>query len=156
MTSVEFLKVELQALAAKFPNVHIKYGFNTKIDLHIVELLPLIEYTTNKKLDEAWIPVSINFLQTFKDEEVNFISSDSRLSLKESIFEFNENACSEENIIAELFSKIAEQEFNYEFPTSMPNGRVMENAFFNIAQYCIKAPLKEESYFLDNAYPEAA
>ena len=156
MTSVEFLKIELQGIAAKFPNVHIKYGFNSKIDLHIVELLPLIEYTTNKKLDEAWIPVSLNFLETYKDEEVTFISSNSRLSLKESIFEFNENACSEENIISEIFAKIAEQEFDYEFPTSMPNGRIMENAFFNLTQRGVKINNDEETYFLDNAYPEAA
>jgi hypothetical protein len=131
MTSVEFLRAELSLIAEKFQNVHIKYGFNSKIETHIVELLPLIEYTSNRDLDNAWIPLSIKFMETFKDEEIAFISSDSSLSLKEFIFEFNAGVSKEENFISEiLVEPIGKQLkiYSYSFPTCMPNSTINATA----------------------------
>ncbi|MCP9751392.1 hypothetical protein [Ferruginibacter sp. HRS2-29] len=120
MTPVEFLKNELNTLATSFPNVHIKYGYNNVIDTHIVELLPLIEYSSNQDLDKAWVPLSINFMEKFKNEEIAFISSDSSLSLKHVIFEFNPKACTEENVLTELYQELAKNELEYSFPTQIP------------------------------------
>jgi hypothetical protein len=128
MNSVEFLKSELKGISEQFPNVHIKYGYNSLIDIHIVELLPLIEYTTNKKLDDAWIPVSLKFFEMYNDEEVTFISSNSRLSLHESIFEFNAN-CNEESIMTEIYAPLTEQQANYDFCGVFPNGKIITSSF---------------------------
>ncbi|HTB51895.1 MAG TPA: hypothetical protein VK718_03900 [Ferruginibacter sp.] len=91
MTPIKFLKKELEIIAKKFPNVHIKYGFNSAIDTHIVELLPIEEYNDNKELDNAWIDVSMKFLEAFENEDIAFISSDSSLKISEVILEYNEN-----------------------------------------------------------------
>ncbi len=156
MTPAEFLKKELNILATKFPGVHIKYGFNNKIDMHIVELLPLIEYSNNKELDKSWFPVSINFMEIYKDEEIAFISSDSSLSLKDVIFEFNHTACREENIITELFGPLTKEfiTYSYSFPTSMPNGRIISPSIVKF----LDSPIEkiDESHILDNSYLHAA
>ena len=156
MNPVEFLKYELHNIAVKFPNVHIKYGYNYLIDTHIVELLPLIEYLENKELDKAWIPLSIDFMEQFADDNIAFISSDSSLAIKEIIFEFNPLACSEENIISEIFAPFAEFEFNYDFPTDIPNGRIIDTASFNLSKICVKVIDNHEPNYLENAYSEAA
>ena len=155
MNPVEFLKDELQSMAVKFPTVHIKYGYNYLIDTHIVELLPLIEYLENAELDKAWIPLSIQFMEEFADDNIAFISSDSPLSIKEVIFEFNPLACSEENIISEIFAPLTEREFSYDFPTEIPNGRIIDSAFFNLSKNCVNF-VENEDTFLENAYSEAA
>lgn len=154
MTSVEFLKKELQEIANSFPTVHIKYGYNVVIETHIVELLPLIEYQKNSALDKAWIPLSLKFMELYKEEEVAFISSDSSLSLKNTIFEFNTNSCKEENIISELFASLTDNTFNYSFPTEIPNGIIMDNTIGNFLSTPIEK-LSEES-FLENSYLAAA
>jgi len=92
MNPTNYLKRELKIIAKNFPNVNIRYGYNKVIETHIVELLPLVEYNENNKLDDAWIPLSISFLEKYMGEEIAFISSDSSLSLKDTIFEFNASA----------------------------------------------------------------
>ena len=156
MNPVEFLKYELQHIAVKFPHVHIKYGYNSLIDTHIVELLPLIEYIENTELDKSWIPLSIKFMEEFTNDNIAFISSDSSLAIKDVIFEFNPLACSEENIISEIFAPFAEIEFNYDFPTDIPNGRIIDTASFNLSRGCIKVVDNQEPNYLENAYSEAA
>lgn len=155
MAAVDFLKKELNILAEKFPTVHIKYGYNEKIDTHIVELLPLIEYTSNKELDNAWVPLSINFMETFENEEIAFISSDSSLSLKNVIFEFNA-ACKEEDIITELFAPFTKGFglYNYTFPTSMPKGKIISQPLLDFSSTPIQKI--DEGDILDNSYSQAA
>src|SRR5688572_26160899 len=99
MTSLEFIKKELQGLAEKFPNIHIKYGFDEIIETHIVEMSPPHEYYNNRCLDKAWIPVSLQFLELFLDEDITFISSDSSLKIEEVILEFNQPSYIDEYII---------------------------------------------------------
>lgn len=154
MTPVEFLQIELKKVAEKFPNVNIRYGYDDIIDTHVVELLPLIEYNSNDELDKAWIPLSIEFLRKYMNEEIAFISSDSSLSLKDIIFEYNYKDCTEENIISELFAPLTEQTLFYEFPTDIPNSRVIENAFLVYPNK--HSTFYPETDFLEIAYPEAA
>ena len=128
MTSVDFLKNELQIIDDKFPNVHIKYGYNTIIETHIVELLPLIEYTSNAALDNSWVPVSLKFMEIYKDEEVAFISSDSTLCINNVIFEFNAT-CNEESIMTEIYAPLTEQKAEYDFCDQVPNGKIITSTF---------------------------
>ena len=126
MTSVEFLKSELQIIADKFPNIHIKYGYNNVIETHVIELLPLIEYTNNVELDRAWIPLSLQFMETF-NEDVTFISSDSSLSLNSVIFEFNAS-CTDEKILTEIYSELTNELICYTFPVTMQGGHLIQNS----------------------------
>ena len=156
MNAAEYLKNELQTIAEQFPNVNIRYGYDNLIDTHIVELLPLIEYNTNEALDNAWIPLSIAFLEKYATEEIVFISSDSSLSLSTVIFEFNHKACSEENIIAELFSPIAEQLFTYDFPTNMPNSKLIGNTVFSLSGSTRTEKVDESLNYFEDLYSQAA
>lgn len=119
ITPVDFLKKELRIIADKFQNVNIKYGFDSMIDTHVVELLPLVEYNNNEELDKAWIPLSIKFLNQYDDQEIAFVSSDSSLSLKKVIFEFNPNVCTEENVMSEIYDELTKNQLNYTFSPSI-------------------------------------
>lgn len=129
MTSVEFLKNKLQDIAEMFPYVHIRYGYNNLIETHVVELLPLIEYTNNPDLDRAWVPLSLQFIETF-NEDVTFISSDSSLSITDITFEFNAS-CTEEKIITELYYSFTNRPIHYTFPVTMENGKILVNSSIN-------------------------
>jgi len=121
MKAVDFLYSELETISKAFPRVSIKYGYNTIIDTHIVELLPIEEYLNNAALDAAWIPLSFKFRETFPKDEITFISSDSSLAINNPIFEFNQQEANCD-AISELFSQLSNEELNYTytFPTSIP------------------------------------
>ena len=126
MNSVDFLKKELEVLSIRFPFVHFKYGYDSMIETHLVELLPLSEYINNVDLDAAWIPLSLQFIETY-NEEIAFFSSDSQLSINKIIFEFNSNVSLEEEIINELFAPLSEKLYTYDFSMEIPNGRVIKS-----------------------------
>ncbi|HLX93907.1 MAG TPA: hypothetical protein VKR32_19625 [Puia sp.] len=71
-----------------------------------MEILPLSEFANNKELDHAWIPLSLEFMQSFRNEEVVFISSDSTLSIDAIIFEFNATQVYKEGSVEENWNKI--------------------------------------------------
>jgi hypothetical protein len=123
MNSLDFLKVELEKISKKFKAVHIKYGFNKAIRMHIVELLPLTEYLHNDTLSEAWMPLSFEFGEQFPNEEISFVSSDSTLSIQVPTFEFNIPAPFFGDI-STFYAPISQQEFNYSFPEAMPKGGI--------------------------------
>lgn len=154
MSSIEFLQNKLQFIADLFPNVHIKYGYNQIIETHIVELLPLKEYRYNQELDRVWIPISLEFNEKFSGEDIAFISSDSSLALADVLLEFNSNACSEENVITEIFAPLTEPINSYSFQKYFFIGKILRA---NIDSY-INSPiekLSEESYS-ENSYSVAA
>jgi hypothetical protein len=128
MLPKEFLEKELQELSISFPQVHIRYGYDEMIETHIVELLPLSEYNFNKDLDKAWIPISIKFMETYKDEEIAFISSDSTLHLEKWLLEFNVKHTYKENeVINSLFDVFYKETLNYTFPICITEPRLFES-----------------------------
>ncbi|MEJ7682251.1 MAG: hypothetical protein WKG06_31260 [Segetibacter sp.] len=142
MKPVEFLQIALESISKNFPNVHIKYGYNTIINTHRVELLPISEYRYNSALDEACIPLSFKFREVFPKEEIAFVSSDSKLSIDNPILEFN--APSFEDVIAEVFARFSEQELNYTFPTCIPNQAIsIENSIVRLLGYPTQNPKEE-------------
>ena len=156
MTPKNFLEIELKLIADKFHNINIKYGFDTMIDCHIVELTPVNEFYNNKELDDEWIPLSIRFMELFYTEEIAFISSDSTLVLKEVIFEYNTVVCSDETMFSVIYSPLTEQVFDYEFPKVIPDCVIISSAFLNLSKNCIKMPMIDDFNFMTNGYPEAA
>ncbi len=117
MDAKDYLYHELKGLAAEFPEVQFKYAFNPIIFTHIVELLPLCEYQTNDQLADAWIPLSFKFRENFPDDEIAFVSSDSKLSIKEAQFQFNSPAAVTG---FEIFAPMSRELSEYSFPTYMP------------------------------------
>lgn len=158
MKAADFLHKELKAIADRFPNVNIRYGYDDIIETHIVELLPLIEYNTNEELDKAWIPLSINFLEIYSNDEIAFVSSDSSLSLKNIIFEFNPKACTEENIISELFFELTKINLVYTFPTEIPKGVIIQESSTKLLfqQPSTKKEVIDYVEDLENYYSNAA
>lgn len=120
MTPAEFLRKELGELAEKFPSVHIKYGYDKTIFTHIVEILPLSEFEGNDSLLEAWMPLSFEFRQNFREEDIAFVSSDSTLRVDSPLFEFN-TPLDLNVLLTSFYCKIAEEDFAYTFPTSFPS-----------------------------------
>ncbi|RAJ04073.1 hypothetical protein LX64_02950 [Chitinophaga skermanii] len=89
---VEFIKENLEKLASEFQYITIKYEFNESINTHIVELTPIYEYYNNKELDNAWIPISLEFKGRYELEDIAFISSDSSLKVTNPQLEWNKIA----------------------------------------------------------------
>lgn len=123
MSAQNFLYSALEDISIKFPQVGIKYSFNSVINTHIVVLLPLEEYHSNSALDDAWIPLSFQFRELFPEDEIAFVSSDSSLSSSTPIFEFNRlsNAFTIPESFFETFSVEA---LDYSFSTRMPIGAI--------------------------------
>jgi hypothetical protein len=156
MEARDYLRKELKLIAEKFPNVNIRYGYDNIIDTHIIELLPLIEYNTNDELDKAWIPLSISFLDNYMDEEIAFVSSDSSLSIKNVLFEFNPFACTEKNIMSELFGVLTYTPVNYSFPTEMQDGIIIKNNGINLINNPVEKLNEDGCLDYSYLYPIAA
>ncbi|SFO50322.1 hypothetical protein SAMN05428949_5459 [Chitinophaga sp. YR627] len=86
---VEFIRNKLNALADTFKAVNIKYAFNDIIHVHVVELTPVSEYYNNLALDNAWIPLSLEFESLYETDNIVFISSDSSLRILDAEMEWN-------------------------------------------------------------------
>jgi len=154
MSPFDFIHAGLENISKDFSQVHIKYGYNSIINTHIVELLPVEEYRYNVALDNAWIPLSFKFRESFPDDEIAFVSSDSTLSIENPIFEFNVPSC-KFDMIAKFFAPLSENEFNYTFPTSMPVGATLiGNSIGGLLNYP-KQNVYDESD-LDTFYQAAA
>lgn len=77
MNSVDFLKKELESLSNSFTGIEIRYEFREKISTHIIEILPLNIYKSNKRYIDAEIELEKGFSNEFPSEEILFISEDS-------------------------------------------------------------------------------
>lgn len=121
MKPKEFLHTALEVISKQFPQVHIKYAYNNVINTYIVELLPVEEFQNNDALDDAWIPLSFKFRETFPNDEIAFISSDSTLSIECPLFEFNVPSI-DFDLISEFFASLSKEELNYSFPSNIPMG----------------------------------
>lgn len=89
ITPIDFIKERVGRLANDFKSVTIKYGYDYLADAHIVELTPESEYYNNKALDDAWIPMSLEFDNTFLNDVIVFVSSDSTLRVEHPELEWN-------------------------------------------------------------------
>lgn len=119
MEPVNFLKDRLENLALHFPQVQIKYAYNASIATHIVELTPEAEYYFNEALDKMWIPISIEFMETFPTESISFISSDSNLAIDKGEFEWNKHNIEWEPIMNDVFNDVLQNPFEFEFPVTV-------------------------------------
>ncbi len=123
MSAQDFLYSALENISKEFPQVRIKYSFNSVISTHIVVLLPLEEYQGNAALDDAWIPLSFRFRELFPEDEIAFVSSDSSLSNGQSIYEFN-NGSNAFIIPEDFFETFSVEAFDYSFSTRMQIGAI--------------------------------
>ena len=153
MMSLEYINKFLKETARIFPSVHFKYGYNNIISTHIVEILPLDEFETNESLMDLWIEFSFEFRNAFPKEEITFVSSDSTLSLFETIVEYNTPIFN--TGLNDFFATISTTEFNFSFPTFMPDLKVdFTIPFSNL----LSTPIQKIDYETSNtnSYQEAA
>lgn len=86
MTSKEFLKSKLFDLSAEYPATTIKYYFDTFDNDHFICIHP------KEDLDEIIAKVAMDidreFIKSFPNESLSFISLDEHLSFDELVFEY--------------------------------------------------------------------
>ena len=155
MTPVNFLRNELEKISKEFSQIHIKYAYNNLIYTHVVELLPLSEYQNNDELDNTWIPLSFYFREKYPKEEITFVSSDSTLSIQHPEFELNIPSL-DDLMIAKVFKPFSEKEYDYTFPTCIPNRTEVVGGYVgDLLRYPSKKLLGYETD-LDTTYYQAA
>jgi hypothetical protein len=119
MTEREYLEAKLNDLHNKFPHLSIRYGIDIDIHAHLVEILPLEEYKSNRDLDNAWMHIVTEFRSVFPDKDIAFFTSDSLLCIDVAIFEKLPLYTNEKEILSNLFENVTG--FN-----DLPNGHVMD------------------------------
>jgi hypothetical protein len=82
MNTIDFLRLKLTRLHSAFPNTLIKYGFDTDIDRHIVEITPREVYEHNDELDECWMSIAREFMESYPYQSISFVSDDSILKVE--------------------------------------------------------------------------
>lgn len=87
MNSKQYLISKLEDLHSKFSNLSIRYQYDSYTQMHIVEILPLDEYSSNKDYIELEADLSFEFDNKFFPESVMFISSESLTKITKSEFE---------------------------------------------------------------------
>lgn len=117
--SVKFIEAKLEELAQHHYDVTVKYGFDYKSEIHIVELTPTAAFYENDNLLDSWIPISVEFKEMFPFEDICFISSDSSLALESYTFVLNEEKSEESKLLSELYRPYLESEFVYSFVDSV-------------------------------------
>ena len=113
MKPSEFLKVKVLELHTLFPELSITYGIRFAIDTHIIKIVPADEFHNNKLLDDAWIPISIEFMQNNLDEGVTFVTSDSTLEIDEVVVQYSAS-----KYIFQHFSDVLNVEYKYVIQSS--------------------------------------
>ncbi len=142
---------KLEELASNFPHVQIKYAYNELIETHVVELTPEYEYYNNVALDDAWFPISLEFMEIFPEENISFVSSDSSLSIGKPEFEWNIRAIIDLDIMTcnffEEINLMQLQMHDYSFP----------NVFFtNEESGCISLPFLNYDHVNGAIFPALA
>lgn len=119
MTASNFITNQLQVLSNKYSNTCFMYGYNTKIRTHIVDIRPKSHFDKNDELANDWINVSLDFMTTFPQEEIAFITEDSSLVLDEYSFVLNHASSNESEIMVELFKPLLETSYKDELLKSL-------------------------------------
>lgn len=123
MSPENYIYEKLSTLADSFPNVKIRYAYNSKIETHIVELTPEREYYFNEKLDDAWIPISMEFKMLFEYEDISFVSSDSILKIEVPEKEWNsEVGALDFEYYNQIIEKLTYTNINIHFQTEFRRG----------------------------------
>ena len=137
MSPENYINNKLSALADSFPNVKIRYAYNLKIETHIVELSPESEYYFNQKLDDAWIPISMEFKLLFEFENISCISSDSSLKIATPEKEWNsEVGILDLEYYNQIIEKLTNTDIKIDFPTVFSQGKKLPD-FFTQKNYTI-------------------
>lgn len=77
MESKRFLENKLRELQDRFKKLSIKYQYNPYSEVHIVEILPLVEYKTNEEYIQFESDLSFEFDNSFFPESIMFVSEES-------------------------------------------------------------------------------
>lgn len=114
----EFLNKKLSALSRQFSDVTFRYGYDKKIDSYLIELTPAEKYYDNSALTDAWVSVSIQFMEMYPFEGIAFISSDSILSDFKEEKIFNEKPRFIQNKMNIIYELILNSYTELQFPVN--------------------------------------
>lgn len=87
MKSIDFIKNRLKELYKMFNYIKIRYNYNPNTNSHLVEIIPLSFFETNKEYIDAEIEFEEEFEMQFPEENIIFISENSLSEINNPIFE---------------------------------------------------------------------
>lgn len=85
MKSQELVIQGIDTLSAMFPHMSFKYGFDTVVNQHIIDVQPESEYQANDYA-EAEGDIILNFIQQFPDVGILFVSNSPYIQLPDPIY----------------------------------------------------------------------
>ncbi len=87
MTTNDFLYSRLSDISLNFPDLCIRYEYQSDRRRHLIEVLPSLVFHNDLDYMKAESELESDFERLFPEEEVIFISADSLLSIRNAIFE---------------------------------------------------------------------
>lgn len=87
MTTNDFLYSRLSDISLNFPDLCIRYEYQSDRRRHLIEVLPSFVFHNDLDYMKAESELESDFERLFPEEEVIFISADSLLSIRNAIFE---------------------------------------------------------------------
>jgi len=107
MTSNDFIKNKIDLLNKSFPNLSIRYQFDLNANMHLIEVMPVLDYENNTEYQNAEAELTFEFEQLFSPETVLFISENSLTKITKPEYESNASITFE-CLIDQLISPIEE------------------------------------------------
>jgi hypothetical protein len=86
MDAKQYILEELKALVVKFPNVRVRYEYDSNAIVHCVEVVPKEVYHSNENYISWENDVTDRFIEHFPAENIGFISDDALVGIENSEF----------------------------------------------------------------------
>jgi hypothetical protein len=86
MTSKEYIISELKTLVKDFPNVRVRYEYDSLAMVHFVEVVPREVYHSDDKYILWEGKMVDNFIEHYPCENIGFISDDAYVSIENAEF----------------------------------------------------------------------
>lgn len=77
MDSKQYIINKLKELQSQFPDLTIKYKYDSYTQMHIVDIMPLDEFENNDEYKKFETDISYEFDNLYFPESVMFVSSES-------------------------------------------------------------------------------
>lgn len=86
MKPEEYIISKLKSLSNGFPSIIFRYGLDSIINTHVIEITPEKEYYNNEPLDNAWFELVQEFYSLYPGFDICVISSDSTIKIDIEMF----------------------------------------------------------------------
>lgn len=153
MESIKFLKDQLHTLFERLPYLQIKYEYRSRLDTHIVHILPTFCFEKDKLYAELQFDLEDRFNELFNEENILFISDNELIKIECPILELgvsnNElifNLVEPPIIGSYIFEKIAQYKLDTGFNTyySPPELKEPDKGWKKLKNVLIKKDLDKQ------------